>query len=48
LPASEEPLKLRMVAIAARLTVKHGPGKQTLAPECDEASIVQMTGMKRA
>jgi hypothetical protein len=47
IPASEEPLKLRMVTITARLAVKHGPREQTLAPESDEPSRVQVTRMKR-
>lgn len=47
IPASKEPLKLGMVMITARLTVKRGPGEQTLAPESDEPSRVQVTRMKR-
>jgi hypothetical protein len=38
-------LKLRMAPIAPRLATKHGSGEQTLAPESDESSRVQVTGM---
>jgi hypothetical protein len=45
-PSSEEALELRVIPVAARRAAKHGPGEQALAPESDEPSGVQVSGVE--